>query len=506
MIGKLEPADLPQSLRSDLAGEYPLYIYLSHDKKILFYSTSLTTLLGFYQIKKPLNIRSDSVGFLLQNGVIPPPRTIFENLYILSIGWKVDLFCRNNEIVLDFKYKFPFLTIDRQSSFGSIPRESQILELIADATMSRLNLDKPNFLFHSAGKDSNTIALALAEAGWQDKVTLISHESKGEFDESQISASIAKKLGFRHRILKEIDRLGDKQWPKVIDFFSRMPFPCVDPVTLAYPLYVYQMPELVGANIIDGGGNDSYMLTPLTTREHKILPFTRLASQLHLLRNFVNSENILNPLLRTSAEWFGMMGFSYADSRKLYSDASSVYHYWKTESSMRRNWDVIDFKTDILTSVVACELHIRKARLFADAFGCNLVLPFANEKVAQYFLGIRLDLLVDQSTRKNKIILRSILKNGIGLDSDAIGKMGYSYDVGSIVLNNLPTLLQEIKDCSLWDSRNGLPLILNRLLRNINESGWKGRTTRFLIYRLYLISGWYNHSIYTVDGPSKVQI
>ena len=44
------------------------------------------------------------------------------------------------------------------------PNENLILEMLAEATLSRIDKSKPSFLFHSSGKDSNSIALALAEA------------------------------------------------------------------------------------------------------------------------------------------------------------------------------------------------------------------------------------------------------------------------------------------------------------------------------------------------------
>lgn len=44
--------------------------------------------------------------------------------------------------------------------------------------------------------------------------------------------------------------------------------------------------------------------------------------------------------------------------------------------------------------------------------------------------------LFDRQALKNKFILRKILKERIGLDSDSIGKLGCSYDLRSVVLNN----------------------------------------------------------------------
>src|SRR5690606_31202479 len=100
-----------------------------------------------------------------------------------------------------------------------------ILEMLAEATISRIDQSKPSFLFHSAGKDSNSIALALAEAGWQDRVTLVTHKSKGSVDESEISARIAKNLGFKHCVLHEVDNFKQEHDQAIESYFANAPFP-----------------------------------------------------------------------------------------------------------------------------------------------------------------------------------------------------------------------------------------------------------------------------------------
>ncbi len=49
----------------------------------------------------------------------------------------------------------------RSNNESVLPDEEHILDIIAEATISRLNSNSASYLFHSAGKDSNTIALVL---------------------------------------------------------------------------------------------------------------------------------------------------------------------------------------------------------------------------------------------------------------------------------------------------------------------------------------------------------
>lgn len=482
-------------LKADLAGEFPLYIYWPKDKSILLYSKSVKELFNDRRVPKPLKINNDGISFLLQSGVVPPPKTAYEDIYIISIGDKAYVSSDEGKIDIKFTHKFPFLNANRLSPDEMQPDEDLILKMIAEATINRIDSSKPNFLFHSAGKDSNSIALALAEAGWQDKVTLITHKSKGQADESEISAKIAKKLGFKHQILYEVDKLKAEHKQEIENYFVNAPFPCIDTVSLAYPLYSYQAPELKGSNIIFGDGNDSHMISPPDKKQKMVLAYSQWTSKVSFMRGVVNSESKLNPIIRTSAEWFGMSGLSFKDSKRIFSASVSVYPYWEFESQLRKGWDIFDFKSDIYSTRAITERMIRKLFNFVEVNNSNIVLPFADQKIAEYFAKMPEQYLFDRKTLKNKIILRNILKERISLDSDALGKMGWTYDTSSIVMQNWDWMLQEMQKCTLWH-HPGLVKVVNRL-KGVMQSNHKyavlsGR----LIYRIYLLSAWYNHNKY----------
>jgi len=227
----------------------------------------------------------------------------------------------------------------------------------------------------------------------------------------------------------------------------------------------------------------------------KVLPLSKWTQYLSFMRNFTKSESLLNPLMRSPAEWCGMSGLTYADAKKFYPRVVNVYLHWKEESALRNDWGLFDFKTSILTSVTASELHIRKARNFADSVSANMVLPFANERLASYFSNIPEQYLFDRKTLKNKLILRKILKDRIDLDSDALGKMGFTYDTRGLVLQNWDWMNSEILGCTLWD-QPGLVNVILRMKKRMSGHGWgAGAAGRFL-YRIYLISAWHNHNMF----------
>jgi asparagine synthase (glutamine-hydrolysing) len=482
-------------LRSDPAVEFPIYIYADDVRGFALYSTSLPALLADERVPGPLRPSDVGLSFMLQSGVVPPPRTVFENLFVLSIGDEARVGTRNGRLTIVFDHTSPFLSSKRQVSAQGFPDDLDLLERIATATISRIDQTRPTFLFHSAGKDSNSIALALAEAGWQSKVTLVTHRSGDGFDESAISKDIAKRLGFRHRILEEVGVVESRQKTLAIEFFARMSLPTVDSVTLAFPMYVDQVPELRRANIIDGDCNDFYMMTPLRRIERLALPFAAVASGFASIGRVVGSESWVLPVVRSKAEWFGLFGLSAADARRVFPASVPVYPFWRELSNRRGGMDAIDFKTDVYCSVAYSEIYVRKFRSFADAFDANLILPFANESLVKYFGQLPEECLLDRRSHANKVLLRRLLWRRLGLDSDAIGKKGYTYDNGGFVRRNWSWVRDEILSCALWNSR-GIGAVIERLWRSTAGGGRTGIAAERALYRLFLLSGWHNHNQY----------
>lgn len=132
---------------------------------------------------------------------------------------------------------------------------------------------------------------------------------------------------------------------------------------------------------------------------------------------------------------------------------------------------------------------------FKDVVNGKALLPFANEKVASYFATMPEDYLFDRKTLKNKLILRDILKDKIGLDSDAIGKMGWVYDKNGVVLNNLELIKKEILSCDYWN-QNGVEKLVLRFEKHFDKSNRVSEISKSLIYRLYLLSAWLNKNRY----------
>src|SRR5690554_4425964 len=109
MINQYTPNQPGLVLEPDLAGEFPLYLYWPQDQSTLLYSTSITELLNDARVPKPLKVSTEGLSFLLQSGVVPPPKTAYQDIYILGIGDKAKVSTVNGKIDIQFSHEFPFL-------------------------------------------------------------------------------------------------------------------------------------------------------------------------------------------------------------------------------------------------------------------------------------------------------------------------------------------------------------------------------------------------------------
>ncbi|NRP09209.1 MULTISPECIES: hypothetical protein [unclassified Marinobacterium] len=491
MIVHYTPNQPSIALESDLAGEFPLYLYWSEDKSTFLYSKSITELLDDARVPKPLKVSIEGLSFLLQSGVVPPPKTAYENIYILSVGNKASVSTVNNKIDIKFSNEFPFYNSNRFDFKEIKPDETYITQLLAEVTINRLDESKQSFLFHSAGKDSNSIALALAEAGWQNKVTLITHKTKGINDESHISKEIAKKLGFKHEVLIEQILLSNDYKVIAQDYFLNLPFPSTDSVTLAYPSYVNQLPMLKGSNIIDGMGNDVYMGHIPTRSEYTRQQLSVYLKYLRVLSKKCHTTSRLNVIGRTRSECTGMSGLSFKDSGKVLKDSQDISKYWLAKDN---DDDYLDFRALIRGAVIDTEIFTRKARNFADSIGANLVLPWANKELALYFSKMPAEFLFNRKELRNKLVLRNLIKK-IGIDSNQLGKYGFTFDYKSLVVNNLSWMVQEIKSCNYWNS-SSMNIYLEDLVKILSGSGRGASVAASTIHRIFLLSAWLNNCKY----------
>lgn len=492
MIVDIKNESLPFKIESDLAGEVITYIYLSIDKKNCLVSNSIEILLAHSSICKPLTVRKDSINTLLHNGAVPTPYTPYENIYRLGIGDSAVISQSGSVFEIKIEHNFPFKNEHR----GNVKSydESKALSLLANAVQTRIYPNMKSFLFHSAGKDSNSTLLAMAGAGWQDKLTLVTHKGIHDNCESKISKEIAIKLGFKHRTLDEskMFEMNNKVIEKqVIDFATHLAIPSTDNVSLAYAYYDLLHPDMKYSNIIDSSGNDVYIGHIPPKKEFILQNFSSLTRPFRIVYDRLHGINptILDLLLRNKIECVGLIGINKKMTNNIFQHKYPQVN-WITDTYQYR--DYLDFRSRLWGTHVEQSIFIQKVRNYAQVYNSNLILPWTDKEVAKYFYSLDELLLFDRKQLKNKLVLREMLKKHDIVDSDKIGKYGYKFNYHQLNLKNWEFVIREISSCAYWnaDTKD----IVNQWKEKAKQKTWSGGQAARNINRLFILSLWLNYS------------
>ena len=347
-------------------------------------------------------------------------------------------------------------------------------------------------LFHTAGKDSNMIALALHRHFKPEQIRFVCHESEGETDESKISKAIANRLGIEHLTIRANLNLSKDYLTHLKEYFKNAPFPLLDNVTLAFPEYIMNYSDLGNSNIVIGDGNDTYMMSPPSLRDELGIKLNKYIN-LEPISHLVNSEHPLVQVCRTPFEWARMSGFNNSDSQAIYNNFVSVKDHWCDMRDRYKLSSAIDIKSHSYACFIIYEVYIRKFRNYCSHINSNLIMPFFDPSVVSQILSYEKNFIVDTKRRKNKPIFRKVIKKHLDVDSDAIGKKGYALNTVKFIFENTEWISEQILNCILWDKAS-VKFIVNRLYSSTKSGGWKSASAARLIYRLLLISLWYNNS------------
>jgi len=488
-VNLILPQNTPKTIKGPLAGDKPIYVYISPKNDFLLYSENLKKLLSHHKVKTPLEVSDEGISFLLQSGFIPTPKTAFKNLFVLNIGDKVVINFKNNKFELLFSHSYPFFHSFRNRDLK--PDIKIIFKLLINSVKKRIKTLTPIYFFHSAGKDSNIIALALSFSDLKPLVTCLTLKGYNGKDESEIAKNLAQKIGLKHKILHLPPHISSEHIELLINYFKNIVLPCVDGVSLAYPFYTLEV-DFKNSNIIDGSGSDIYM--GHIPRKIEYLR-QKIYSCFKFLRPFsdqLSTENLFQKITLTRCERVGAYGLTYKDTKKIYPKALWVFPYWEKEDNKRKDWDYFDIKGDIWGPNIEFDRVMRKVRNFAEVYSCNLIFPWTDEEIATYFAKLPERYLFDRKTFKNKLILRKILKDFLDLDCDKIGKFSYPFDAFGLLMKMEDHIKDEIFSCKLWN-RKEIEKLYKSFLEKINKNK-KYRRLKSLIVRLYLISAWFNHS------------
>ncbi|MEK6257014.1 MAG: asparagine synthase (glutamine-hydrolyzing) [Planctomycetota bacterium] len=211
-------------LARDRFGKKPLYYTRTSGGGILFASElkALRPLMAAAGVAA--RIDEQGIYDFLSLGMVPQPRTIFQNVHSLppgswlsSDGERADM---QPYWQLDYTRKV-------RMPYGEVLERTR--ELISDSVKVRLRSDVPLGVFLSGGIDSSVIAYEAAKQLGQDLDSFTVSTSDPAFDEAPVAARTARELGIRNHVLPlqvapldEIQRLV-RQYDQPYADYSALP-------------------------------------------------------------------------------------------------------------------------------------------------------------------------------------------------------------------------------------------------------------------------------------------
>ncbi len=475
------------------------YCYMLKNKQTFYYSKDILQLFEINNITNELEIDLKYISFLLEDGVVPLPFSIYKNLYIIGIGHSIEVVNKKNYLELNFQYKFELANTRRPTLLKQSLSEVKVnlIDSMVNSLDKALKDKSEICLFHSAGKDSNFIALALSRMGISNKVTSLSHMHKNTpDDESYVAQHIAQKLGFNHILLSEEEKYNKSHISELKKYFSNIPLPSMDNVTLAYPMYSLKF-DFKNKVILDGSGNDIYLGHIPTRMEFKE---QNKYSKFHFLRKYMHlsSTSKINLRTRTRQKYCGLNGLTFDDCKSFYSEAIDTDLFWIKNYSFKDYNNYFDLRASIWGTSVELERVMRKVKNFSNVYNSELIFPWTSQQVFNAFEELPVEYLFDETKLKNKLIVREILKEELFLDSDSMGKKVYGFDFWNLLDSNLSDVKSEIFQCNLWKKTEVEKIFSKFYDIIINNKKYSDKAKAYIL-RLYLISAWYNHNRYITN-------
>ena len=448
------------------------YIYLKKDNQIEFDDFN-------YNVKSKFEIDNHSLAILMDSGVVPSPKTLFKNLYLLNYGDKI-YFNPKDDSVLDKSEFLYFRDKSKQNRLSIVEFE----KILTNAVRKCIPPENKSILFLSGGKDSASIACALKEAELSDNCTCITYRSKKQ-DETLVAKKITKKLGISHQIL---DINSYKIEPKIIEsFFSGQLLPSLD---LCSTLYLHcNLIDHTGSTLIDGMGNDIYMGHIPSRKEH----MSAFASEIipNWLKSFMNLFHRINSAFmigsKTRSEMVGM--WSFLTSSELVDELLPYNvrrEFWREIDEKNKSFNYIDLRASMRGRYIDQEKFIRKIKNAASYYGLRLALPWMDKDLTEYCFNLSNDELYDSDSLTNKILIRKYLSKKLDINYFNEPKYTFSYNYSQFVKDNIEFISDLILTNSLFD-RKKTSTIFHRALKFKNYG---------FIYQLFLLLGWHTFSLY----------
>ncbi len=426
-----------------------------------------------------------SVADLLRNAFVYPPHSILENVKLVTFG-----FCPQQDMHTAPEFRFKF------RNAGEVPetaRQDQdwvevYHRLLCEAVRNSCAQARAPWLLQSGGKDSTTLAIAIADA--RPDTVCITYLGGREESEVESAAFVARKLGLRHvALVCDPGRAYDRYLGAV----AKMPLLTADFALLSYFDLAAEIAAHGGDGVIDGLGADSYFGTPVSRQQRLLAKLARqmrlpgAVAELPLVDRsfelcFVLGTLQMNPIERvfpgsrfTDDEVDGLFGRNMARESR-----ARLALFTDEIASATSAWEWRDMSMSIAGSAGA----FAKGLFAAHAMSLHAAYPFCDRTLRDWVHHeVPRHQKVDPATRMNKVLIREHIATRFGDLPYVRHKGSFRFDLRGLAAQRF----DQVRDYAEM-SRSLLPGAVAWLDRNRGRLDNKYHASKF--YLLAVVLPW----------------
>jgi asparagine synthetase B (glutamine-hydrolysing) len=426
-----------------------------------------------------IDVNHAAVSHLLHDGFVPPPLTVYRDIFAISVDLRAEVKAGAISFVRDFPFE------NRKSSLDGIPDTSSLLLRLGQATKAACAENREVLLMLSSGLDSTSLAVSAKEAG-RDDIVCVTYGESADDAEVIVARDTCRRLGLRHET-----HIFDAHHPQIrtdlVAYGEAVPQPCADPALAACVSLVRRFGSSRNV-ILDGSGNDYYFWRPprrldllktwLGLGRFPVVGRLRPLLPVHLRRERILASPL--ELLLLNGVWL-----RYNETRKFYPEAVNTHEYWLRESHAHQ-FAREEFQHCLKMIYLGPAAFMLKTRNAAQSVGATAHFPWTDDAVADYCFSLPEDARFDRKRHKSKTIIRQLLREALSYDATVVGKHHFSFGKRNFLRHHLSFCRDEILGCTLW-SRG-----VERTFQHLADLLDRGHQAENALLSMFIVSLWHN--------------
>ena len=357
-----------------------------------------------------------SIADLLRNAFVYPPHSIYRDVKLACLGFDPaqDLH-RQADYRLAYRASPPPLRPASDAVDEGVLLDTYHRLLCDAVTRSTAGMRTP-WLLQSGGKDSTSLAIAVAES--RPQTTCLTYLGGREENEIASAHSVARQLGLRHEVL--VCDPG-RAYDRYLAMVPRMPLLSADFALVSYADLVAEIADHGGDGVLDGCGSDTYFGTPVDATRRVL---TLLARRIRLPQRVFESSLVNRRFkLCFALATVQMDAFErhYPGSRFSDAEVDQLLGKPLAEDSRRRLQtfrrelaasETAEGRRRVSMAILDAAAYFAKGQYTASAMGLRVAYPYCESRLSEWvYREVPQDYLIDRHGHNKPLVRRHIARH-----------------------------------------------------------------------------------------------